>query len=187
MATGLAVIFALLALAVGPSIGPDPGPGGDLTGGLGTAANLAGSTARHGAAGPAGTGGASAAGTKAHAPASRKAPSAGKASPAASIAPSGTPKRIASALLGHYGWPASQFGCLDSLWIMESGWNPYATNPSSGAYGIPQSLPAYKMATAGADWRTNPLTQIRWGLSYIKGRYGTPCGAWAHETAYRWY
>ena len=62
-----------------------------------------------------------------------------------------------------------------------------ATNPSSGAYGIPQSLPASKMASAGADWQTNPATQIAWGLGYIQGRYGSPCGAWAHSQAHNWY
>jgi hypothetical protein len=73
------------------------------------------------------------------------------------------------------------------LWDHESGWNYRATNPSSGAYGIPQSLPASKMATAGADWRTNPATQIRWGLAYIHDRYGTPCGAWMFWQGHRWY
>ena len=67
------------------------------------------------------------------------------------------------------------------------GWNAAAENPSSGAYGIPQSLPGSKMATHGSDWRTNPETQIRWGIDYIKGRYGTPCGAWAHSEANNWY
>jgi hypothetical protein len=104
-----------------------------------------------------------------------------------SAQPTGTPQQIALALLPRYGWPASQFGCLDALWTRESGWNPYATNPSSGAFGIAQALPASKMATAGADWQTNPATQIRWGLSYIQATYGSPCGAWAHETADGWY
>jgi hypothetical protein len=91
------------------------------------------------------------------------------------------------AMLAGYGWSSGQFSCLDYLWTRESGWNPYATNPTSGAYGIPQALPSSKMATAGADWQTNPATQIRWGLGYIKATYGSPCGAWAHETAYGWY
>ncbi len=82
---------------------------------------------------------------------------------------------------------AAQFSCLDKLWNRESNWNPRATNPSSGAYGIPQSLPGSKMASAGADWRTNPQTQVRWGVGYIKARYGTPCGAWAHSQATGWY
>jgi hypothetical protein len=99
--------------------------------------------------------------------------------PAAS--PSGSPQQIALAMLGSYGWPSSQFGCLQQLWNAESGWNPQASNPSSGAYGIPQALPGSKMASAGADWQTSPATQIRWGLGYIKAMYGSPCGAWAHE------
>ena len=101
--------------------------------------------------------------------------------------PSGSPQHIAMAMLGSYGWPASQFGCLDSLWNAESGWNVHASNPSSGAYGIPQALPGSKMASAGADWQTNAATQIRWGLGYIKGQYGTPCGAWSHAEADGWY
>lgn len=76
---------------------------------------------------------------------------------------------------------AAQFSCLKLLWDQESGWRWNAENPYSGAYGIPQSLPASKMASAGADYMTDPYTQIRWGLSYIAERYGTPCGAWANE------
>jgi murein DD-endopeptidase MepM/ murein hydrolase activator NlpD len=87
-------------------------------------------------------------------------------------------KRAARTLLPGHGWDAAQFGCLESLWNGESGWRWDAENPSSGAYGIPQALPASKMATAGADWRTNPLTQISWGLDYIAQRYGSPCQAW---------
>ncbi|RSS63365.1 hypothetical protein EF912_03575 [Streptomyces sp. WAC07061] len=80
---------------------------------------------------------------------------------------------------GAHGWTvAAQFGCLNDLWNGESGWRVYATNPSSGAYGIPQALPATKMASAGADWKTNPATQIKWGLKYIDDRYGTPCNAY---------
>ncbi|KJL44942.1 hypothetical protein RR49_00093 [Microbacterium ginsengisoli] len=74
-----------------------------------------------------------------------------------------------------------------SLWNRESGWRANALNPSSGAYGIPQALPGSKMATAGADWRTNGNTQINWGLAYISARYGSPCGAWAHSQATGWY
>jgi len=80
----------------------------------------------------------------------------------------------------------SQWGCLDSLWNQESGWRYNAEN-ASGAYGIPQALPGSKMASAGADWLTNPATQIKWGLGYIKNVYGTPCNAWAHEVADGWY
>jgi hypothetical protein len=93
----------------------------------------------------------------------------------------------AFSLFGQYGWGADQRQPLIALWNQESNWNPAATNPSSGAYGIPQSLPASKMASAGADWKTNAATQIKWGLGYIKGRYGNPAGAWAHEQANNWY
>ena len=85
------------------------------------------------------------------------------------------------------GWSAQQFSCLDRLWTLESEWDHKSMNPSSGAYGIPQALPARKMAAAGDDWRTNIDTQIRWGLRYIKARYDTPCNAWAHSRAHNWY
>jgi hypothetical protein len=101
--------------------------------------------------------------------------------------PSGSPQQIAAAMLGSYGWPSSQFGCLVSLWNAESGWNVFASNPSSGAYGIPQALPGSKMASAGPDWQSDAATQIRWGLGYIKSLYGSPCGAWSHEQADGWY
>jgi hypothetical protein len=90
-------------------------------------------------------------------------------------------------MLGSYGWSSSQFQCLNLLWNRESGWKYTAMNPSSGAYGIPQALPGSKMISAGSDWRTNPRTQIAWGLSYIKSRYGTPCAAWSHSQATNWY
>ena len=96
-------------------------------------------------------------------------------------------RAIARAMLADYGWSDSQFTCLNNLWNRESNWNYQARNKSSGAYGIPQSLPASKMASAGADWRTNAATQINWGLGYIDARYGSPCGAWAHSEAYNWY
>ena len=99
---------------------------------------------------------------------------------------SGNPQQIASAMLGSFGWSSSEFGCLVSLWNLESGWNVYASNPS-GAYGIPQALPGSKMASAGPDWQSNAATQIRWGLGYIKSLYGSPCGAWSHEQASGWY
>jgi hypothetical protein len=105
----------------------------------------------------------------------------------AAPAPSGSPQQIAMGMLGSYGWSSSQFSCLDSLWNLESGWNVYATNPSSGAYGIPQALPGSKMASAGPDWQSDAATQIRWGLGYIQALYGSPCGAWAHEEADGWY
>jgi len=89
------------------------------------------------------------------------------------------PRSAARELLSDYGFGgSSQWNCLNLLWEGESGWNFKAENSSSGAYGIPQSLPASKMASAGSDYRTNPVTQIKWGLNYIKQSYGTPCGAW---------
>jgi hypothetical protein len=101
-------------------------------------------------------------------------------------APSGTAQQIAVRMLAQYGW-GGQFSCLDSLWMRESGWNMYAENPSSGAYGIPQALPAWKMASAGSDWQSDAVTQISWGLGYIRAIYGSPCGAWDHEEAVGWY
>lgn len=85
------------------------------------------------------------------------------------------------------GWTGEQWYCLYQLWQKESGWRTTAGNPSSGAYGIPQALPGTKMATAGADWSTNPATQITWGMGYIAGRYGAPCGAWAASQSRGWY
>lgn len=82
---------------------------------------------------------------------------------------------------------AAEFVFLELLWQRESGWNPNAVNASSGAYGIPQALPGTKMATAGADWRTNGYTQIRWGISYIHDVYGSCASAWAHSQAVGWY
>jgi hypothetical protein len=105
---------------------------------------------------------------------------------AAPTVPSSTPvgevKQYAASLVA-----ADQFGCLDALFQRESGWNPTAKNKSSSAYGIPQALPGSKMASAGADWQTNPLTQVRWGVSYVNARYGSPCGAWAHSESHGWY
>jgi hypothetical protein len=97
----------------------------------------------------------------------------------------GSPRSIARAQLAQRGW-SDQYGCLDSLWSKESGWSVYAAN-SSGAYGIPQALPGSKMASAGSDWRTNPATQIRWGLGYIGSTYGSPCSAWRHSQNHNWY
>ena len=87
------------------------------------------------------------------------------------------PKAAARVLMPEYGFSQSQWSCLERLWIGESGWNYKAENPSSGAYGIPQSLPGRKMASVAGDWRTNPVTQIKWGLNYIKLSYGSPCNA----------
>lgn len=98
-----------------------------------------------------------------------------------------TARAYARSRLSAYGWSSSQYGCLLNLWNQESDWDTYAVNPSSHAYGIPQSLPASKMASAGADWRTNYRTQVDWGLGYIRASYGTPCGAWSHEVSHNWY
>jgi hypothetical protein len=105
----------------------------------------------------------------------------------ATSAPSGSPQQIAEQMLSQFGWSSSQFSCLQPLWALESGWNIYASNPGSGAYGIPQALPGSKMASAGPDWQSDAATQIRWGLSYIQGTYGSPCAAWSHEEADGWY
>ncbi|TDB77202.1 MULTISPECIES: transglycosylase SLT domain-containing protein [unclassified Micromonospora] len=88
-------------------------------------------------------------------------------------------RKIGCALLLDQGFKIDQMPCLDKLWTKESGWNHKAVNRSSGAYGIPQSYPGSKMSSVADDWRTNPATQITWGLGYIKGRYDNPCGAWA--------
>lgn len=90
-------------------------------------------------------------------------------------------------LMLEFGVAADQWQYLDMLWQRESGWNHLAENPSSGAYGIPQSLPGEKMADVAPDWRTNPETQITWGLAYIAARYGNPEGAWAHSQRVGWY
>ena len=109
------------------------------------------------------------------------------ATAAAKMAASGSPRQVAQAMLGSFGWSSSQFSCLDPLWAHESGWSASAYNAGSGAFGIPQTLPGSRMASAGPDWQTNAATQIKWGLDYIKGTYGSPCGAWSHEEATGWY
>ncbi len=86
-----------------------------------------------------------------------------------------------------YGWSDTQFTCLSKLWTRESNWRTAAHNRQSGAHGIAQALPGKKMATIAEDWRTNPVTQIKWGSGYIKGRYGTPCNAWNHSENHGWY
>ncbi len=98
----------------------------------------------------------------------------------------GTARSIGFNMLASFGFATSQWGCLDDLWNEESDWVYNAEN-ASGAYGIPQALPGSKMASAGADWQTDPTTQIKWGLGYIQSTYGTPCSAWAHEEADGWY
>jgi hypothetical protein len=90
-------------------------------------------------------------------------------------------------MMGSFGLsPQTYFGCLLDIWNRESGW-VYDAENASGAYGIPQALPGDKMASAGSDWETDPATQIRWGLGYIKDVYGTPCSAWAFEEANGYY
>jgi hypothetical protein len=103
-----------------------------------------------------------------------------------------SPQTYAQEIMFRYGWTvASQYSSLNSLWTKESGWRWNALNSSSGAYGIPQALPGNKMAANGPDWNapssSSGFTQIRWGLDYIKGRYGTPAAAWQHELSYNWY
>ncbi len=110
-----------------------------------------------------------------------------KPPPAAGVPDPGTAQAIAYEMVTARGWDNSEFDCLVALWNRESHWNVYSLNTGSGAYGIPQALPGSKMASVGADWATNPATQITWGLGYITGRYGTPCGAWNHSQAKGWY
>lgn len=117
-------------------------------------------------------------------PAAKKATS---GAPAAGTPDPGTAQAIAYQDVHARGWGDDQYNCLVALWNKESHWNVYSYNKSSGAYGIPQALPGSKMGSVGADWQTNPATQITWGLGYITGRYGTPCGAWSHSQSTGWY
>jgi hypothetical protein len=97
-------------------------------------------------------------------------------------------KEIAKEIIAaNYTWSEKQFPCLDQLWTKESNWNYKARNRVTGAHGIPQALPATKMEIVGTDWRTNPVTQITWGLKYIKERYNTPCAAWSKFKRSNWY
>jgi hypothetical protein len=114
------------------------------------------------------------------------APTPPKGAPAFGKPDPGSAQAIGYQLVLARGWGDSEFSCLVALFNRESHWNVYASNPS-GAYGIPQALPGSKMASAGADWATNPATQITWGLNYIAGRYSTPCGAWSHSQTTGWY
>jgi hypothetical protein len=99
-----------------------------------------------------------------------------------------TPRQIGWRLLRYMHWnPSRQFPALNALWNRESGWRVHAYNPYSGAYGIPQAVPGSKMAAAGWDWRNNAWTQERWGLRYIRARYGSPRAAWRHSLATGWY
>ena len=107
--------------------------------------------------------------------------------PAAAAQPDAA-RRIARGMLASFRWSAArQFSDLDKLWNRESGWRVHARNPDSGAAGIPQADPGWKMASAGPDWASSARTQIRWGLRYIQGRYGSPRRAWAHELSKGWY
>jgi hypothetical protein len=100
----------------------------------------------------------------------------------------GTAQATAFQLLPSFGFTpqSTEYSCLNNIWTRESAWRWNAEN-ASGAYGIPQALPGDKMASAGADWQTNPTTQIKWGLGYIKERYGTPCNAWSFWQANGFY
>ena len=138
-----------------------------------TAQASSAATSTAGTAGTAGTGGTAGA-------------TAGNTPPPVAPPDPGTAQSIAYNMLASFGFSTSQFSCLQNLWNRESGWSYDAENPS-GAYGIPQALPGSKMATAGADWQTNPATQIKWGLGYIKDVYGTPCAAWNFELANNYY
>lgn len=98
------------------------------------------------------------------------------------------PREIARQILANkFGYGDSDFDCFNNIIIRESMWDIDATNPSSGAYGIPQALPGSKMASAGSDWRTNPGTQITWAIGYMEDRYGSPCAAWTFKRANGWY
>jgi hypothetical protein len=119
--------------------------------------------------------------------ASKAAVQPGQTAAAAVPAASGSPRQIAQAMLGSFGWSSSQFSCLDPLWEHESRWSVTAANPGSGAFGIPQALPGSRMASAGPDWQTSAATQITWGLRYLRDTYGSPCAAWSHEQATGWY
>lgn len=98
---------------------------------------------------------------------------------------SADPRDIARALMPQFDFSVDEFGCLDSLWTRESGWRVDADNPTSSAYGIPQALT--ETHDLAADYMTNPVTQIEWGLGYIRDRYGSPCGAWSHSESTGWY
>lgn len=97
------------------------------------------------------------------------------------------PQALTRALMPLYGLSSAQFGCIDSIWSQESNWNVHADNPHSSAYGIPQALPGSKMSSAGPNWQDNAETQIRWGLNYIKNRYGSACAAWSFKQSHGWY
>ena len=97
------------------------------------------------------------------------------------------PRTLAKALMPLFGLSSSEFTCVDNIWNHESGWNVHADNPYSSAYGIPQALPGSKMSSAGPDWQNSAETQIKWGLNYIKERYGSACAAWSFKESHGWY
>src|SRR5262249_12780927 len=99
----------------------------------------------------------------------------------------GAPRTVAHVLLLRRGWSEGQWSCLDALWTRESHWKVAASNARSGAYGIPQALPAAKLASMGSDWRTDPLPQIRWGFWYTGVSSGSPCNALDHSDRYGYY
>jgi len=101
--------------------------------------------------------------------------------------PIGAKKVARSILMDEYGFTEKEYKCLNQLWTQESNWNYKSRNKKSGAHGIPQALPASKMNVVSTDWRTNPVTQIRWGLRYISIRYETPCKALAKHKRSNWY
>lgn len=105
------------------------------------------------------------------------------ATAATNAASSGSAQAIAKQMIKD----DAQFQCFSNIVSHESGWNVSASNPSSGAYGLVQALPGGKMSSAGADWKTNPATQIKWGLDYMNSRYGSPCGAWSTWQSQGWY
>lgn len=97
------------------------------------------------------------------------------------------PREVAREMMGEFGFAASEYGCLDQLWISESDWEYDADNPTSSAYGIPQALTGGTHDDLPGDYMTNPVSQIRWGLNYIRDAYGTPCSAWSFKQANNWY
>jgi hypothetical protein len=113
---------------------------------------------------------------------------AAKARSSQGYAAGSSPREMAKQILQNkFGYGADQFSCFNNIIIRESNWDIHATNASSGAYGIPQALPGSKMATVASDWRTNPATQIIWGVQYMKSRYGSPCSAWGFKSSHGWY
>lgn len=99
----------------------------------------------------------------------------------------GSNRRLGKELAANHGWTGEQWDCLNNLWEKESGWSTRSSNSSGSAWGIPQALPGSKMKSAGTDWRTNPSTQIAWGIGYIDNRYGSACKAWGHWQSHNWY